>query len=359
MPLPADYMDLNETDLESQSFPTSGDEEDDLVDGCAVHTPYRWHHDILADTSSTSSSSNTNDAGSNSTKSLTNSVWTFYRENGRTYHGYRSGSERPLPSITPAFSCLISRCLTVYPFPNDASETERLDFQYALLSHLLENKPHLAPLTSPRHVLDIGTGTGTWAIEMGDMYPNATIEATDLSPIQPTAVPGNVQFLIDDAEQADWAVPIDYYDFVHTRMMLGCFQDFKAIIAHAFMHLKPGGWMESQEIMSNPQCDDGTMPDDWPFKEWTKYLDDAAMAVGRPLRIANKLKRWYAEVGFVDIQEKVIKIPVNTWPRDPDLKPLGKWWQQNILLGLQGFSLAHFTRVLGWSKDEIEVSLGH
>lgn len=115
--------------------------------------------------------------------------------------------------------------------------------------------------------------------------------------------------------------------------------------------------MESQEIMSTPYCDDGSMPADWPMLEWTAYFDEAAMAANRPMRIANKLKRWYEAAGFVDVQEKVFKLPTNGWPRDPQLKVLGKLQEQNWLRGLSAFSMAHFSRVLGWSKAEIEVRL--
>lgn len=37
-------------------------------------------------------------------------------------------------------------------------------------------------------VLDVGTGTGIWAIEMADQHPGAEIVGTDLSPIQPNWV---------------------------------------------------------------------------------------------------------------------------------------------------------------------------
>jgi ubiquinone/menaquinone biosynthesis C-methylase UbiE len=65
----------------------------------------------------------------------------------------------------------------------------------------MDDKLHLAPLTNPKNVLDIATGTGIWAIEFGDFalaimlsfrsfvtaqqYPSATVLGTDLSPIQP------------------------------------------------------------------------------------------------------------------------------------------------------------------------------
>jgi SAM-dependent methyltransferase len=216
---------------------------------------------------------------------------------------------------------------------------------------------HYAPLFEPLHILDIGTGTGTWAIEMGDTYPDAIVEATDLSPIQPTDVPTNLRFIIDDAEQEDWAIPQNHYDYIHTRLLMGCFKDFRTIIQQGFKHTKPGGWMESQDLMHPPFCDDGTMPEDWPFKEWSETMDQASIDANRPLCIANKLKTWYIEAGFVDVQEKVIKLPINSWPRNKLLKAMGKHWAENLLAGLQGFSLALFSRVFGWNKTEIEVCL--
>jgi len=115
--------------------------------------------------------------------------------------------------------------------------------------------------------------------------------------------------------------------------------------------------MESQEMMSKPHCDDGTMLSNWPFLEWSRYIDDAAEQTGRPLRIANKLKGWYEAAGFVDVQEKMLKIPMNPWPKDRHLKNLGRMQEQNIVSGLGGLSMAYFSRVLGWSKNEIEVYL--
>jgi metalloendopeptidase OMA1, mitochondrial len=113
--------------------------------------------------------------------------------------------------------------------------------------------------------------------------------------------------------------------------------------------------MESQDLMHPPFCDDGTMPEDWPFKEWSETMEGASNNANRPLRIANKLKAWYIDAGFVDVQQKVIRLPINSWPRDQLLKALGTYWAENLLAGLQGFSLALFSRVFGWSKTEIEV----
>lgn len=59
-------------------------------------------------------------------------------------------------------------------------------------------------------------------------------------------VPSNVRFVVDDASELDWLYPPDTFDFIHTRTMLGSFEEFRAIIKRAFTYIKPGGWMESQ-----------------------------------------------------------------------------------------------------------------
>lgn len=84
----------------------------------------------------------------------------------------------------------------------------------------MDGRLHCAPFdrqNPPRKVLDIATGTGAWAIEMGDVYPEAQIIGTDLSPIQPAFVPPNVRFFVEDSyvsllsrlqtnrPHADWA----------------------------------------------------------------------------------------------------------------------------------------------------------
>jgi hypothetical protein len=167
--------------------------------------------------------------------------------------------------------------------------------------------------------------------------------------------PDNVEFIIEDAADPDWGKK--RYDFIHTRMLQGCFENFRDIIKRSFESLEPGGWMESHELFTTLYCDDGTLPDNSPFLEWTRYQDDAAMRLGKPLRIANKLKKWYEQAGFVDVHEEVYKLPVNGWPKDPQFKMLGRFWEDSLLGGLQGFSLALFNRAFGWSQGEIEVYL--
>jgi hypothetical protein len=142
-------------------------------------------------------------------------------------------------------------------------------------------------------------------------------------------------------------------------MSLGSFTDFREIIQKSYNNLKPGGWMESHEIFSTLFCDDHTMPADYPLLEWQLLLDKAAMQLGKPLRIANKLKRWYEQAGFVDVHEEIFPIPVSSWPRDERMKLLGKFFGWNMVDGVQGWTMEFFVQGLGWSQEEVEVYLSH
>lgn len=50
----------------------------------------------------------------------------------------------------------------------------------------VEGKLFLCPLVEdPKQILELGTGTGIWCIDMADFYPNCEVIGTDLSPVQP------------------------------------------------------------------------------------------------------------------------------------------------------------------------------
>jgi len=112
--------------------------------------------------------------------------------------------------------------------------------------------------------------------------------------------------------------------------------------------------------MQEPKCDvdsdEGDIPADNALKRWFVDMCRASVIAGRPIHITPDLKRMFIEAGFVDVHEKVYKIPLNGWPRSPNLKMLGEMWQRSMEDGLSGFSYALFHRWLGMRKEEIEVS---
>jgi tRNA G46 methylase TrmB len=79
-------------------------------------------------------------------------------------------------------------CLA-YPLPNDGKEQDRLDFVHAIYMLIWNDRLHFAPLERPRRVLDIGTGTGIWAIQFAERNPETQVVGTDLSMTRKCNVP--------------------------------------------------------------------------------------------------------------------------------------------------------------------------
>ncbi|KAJ0143076.1 hypothetical protein HZ326_14123 [Fusarium oxysporum f. sp. albedinis] len=271
---------------------------------------------------------------SESLESLRSSVLRFQEENGRTYHAMSSGK---------------------YNFPNDASESDRLDLQHNLWLLTLQGELGLSPkIKEPaKRVMDVGTGTGIWAIEYADLHPEAQVVGVDLSPIQPSLVPPNCVFEIDDLEKEwTWSEP---FDFIFCRVMTGSFADMEKFVQNAYDNLEPGGYLEMQDLTYPIACDDGTLPPDCEVLRSGLLSIEASAKAGRAINLAPKYKTFLEKAGFVDVVEKRFRWPINEWPKDKHYKELGKWSYSNINNGLEGLLLGLFTRFLGWSADEVRV----
>lgn len=147
------------------------------------------------------------------------------------------------------------------------------------------------------------------------------------------------------------------FDYIHTRSTAGCWSDFETQIAQqAFNVLEPGGWFESQEMDCIPLCDDSTLGRKSAVAMWANDLVEASSKLQRPAILGAGLKEIYERVGFVDVQQRVFKLPINGWPEDQRLKQLGFMWADNLLDGIAGFSYQLFSKAFGRSMAEIEVS---
>ena len=93
-----------------------------------------------------------------------------------------------------------------------------MDCDHELRTRLLDGNLFLAPIPEPHRVLDIGTGTGIWAIDFADQFPSAEVIGIDLSPIQPDMVPPNLRFQIDDIRK-EWSFRYKF-DFIYIRDLL-------------------------------------------------------------------------------------------------------------------------------------------
>lgn len=103
--------------------------------------------------------------------------------------------------------------------------------------------------------------------------------------------------------------------------------------------------------------DDETLPPNGPLATWFREINEASELMGRPTNVAAHVREAYVQAGFVDVQERIFKMPMNGWPKDERLKELGRMWERNFLMGLSGFSFTLFNRVYERTPAQIEVSI--
>ena len=137
--------------------------------------------------------------------------------------------------------------------------------------------------------------------------------------------------------------------------MISCFKDPSYVFEQAFKSLAPGGYFEMQDTDFPMNAVDDTLmgTDLW---SWNQYIIEGSAKAGRPWTRVKEYKKWMQEIGFVDVEEKVLQWPLNTWPRDKHLKTLGLWFCHDLCEGLSS-TRAVLTRGLGWSVDKAEAFL--
>jgi SAM-dependent methyltransferase len=274
-------------------------------------------------------------AGSAQSTSMSSSVRDYQFENSRRYHKFKEG---------------------LYQFPNDLPEQEREDMKHTVAVHLLGGNLHRSPIENPQKIIDVGTGTGSWAIDMGDEYPSAEVTGIDLSPIQPPWVPPNVRFIVDDAE-APWLDSANSVDLVHLRHMSTAIKNWPALLEQIYTALKPGGWIELPEFRWEYGCDDDTMDKDYTPPQMVDNIRAGLEKFGIDMHAARKNPDRLREAGFVNIRHEIKKVPVGPWPKDQNLKTIGLYNRSVIYDGLQAITMGPFTRGLGWTPEQVEVFL--
>jgi ubiquinone/menaquinone biosynthesis C-methylase UbiE len=157
---------------------------------------------------------------------------------------------------------------------------------------LLNDKLSWAPFKQPpTKVLDVATGTGIWAIEFAQQHPYATVVGSDISMIQPEYKPSNCMFVQEDSEEP-WIQPKDYFDYIHLRLVCGCFDHPKTVIQYAYESLAPDGWIEFHDTTARVMGADDTAIQ----KVWELSIKGAA-AMGRDILTSQHYKKWLEEAG--------------------------------------------------------------
>ncbi|KAF4635089.1 hypothetical protein G7Y89_g3016 [Cudoniella acicularis] len=240
-----------------------------------------------------------------------------------------------------------------YPLPNDKRERDRLDYQHMQFMASLHGKLYLSQLgPDVKTVLDIGTGTGSWAIDFAKQHPNMQVLGTDISAIQPAYIPDNCSFILADAEK-NWTItkPGSGFDFIHGRALISCFASPQFVFKQAFNALAPGGFIELHDAVFPFQYA-GPPPTKSALYNLVNQTIIGAEKTGRPWTNTTNYAKWLKEIGFVDVREKKFYLPLGPWAKGEYYKKLGKMFRRNFLMGMEA------TRSVILGKGGAELSDG-
>ncbi len=110
--------------------------------------------------------------------------------------------------------------------------TTNEEVSHHLWLRLFDDKLYLAPIESPRRILDVGTGVGLWANGMADLFEDAAVWGIDLSDARPPHLQPNLNFEVDDITK-EWT-PRGLFDLVHMRSLFASIADWPFVYGQCF-----------------------------------------------------------------------------------------------------------------------------
>lgn len=135
-------------------------------------------------------------------------------------------------------------------------------------------------------------------------------------------------------------------------------KDWPKLLRQSLKHLKPGGWMELQEMNHYPELlDHSDLQLSHPLANYWHLIHGALAALGVNIHSTKLLLDMMKEAGFLNVQQRIYYVPIGDWHTNPDLKKAGHYWKEVLVQGLEPISIGTLTRGLNWTKQEVDEML--
>jgi len=223
-----------------------------------------------------------------------------------------------------------------YLLKNDELERGRLEDQHRwLTTHACHGRlifDEGVEVKDGSCVLDAGTGTGIWLLELATQAPETVeLHGIDLSVgFLPEVQPPNVHF----SKASNTKLPEDWtnkFAFINQRLLVAAFQkrDWDSAVSEYFRTLKPGGHVQFLEYST-------TWGKTELSKTQTKLMTSLGEAAGFVPDCGVFLPEWLAAAGFTNI-----KAHYNPAPVTAEGSPLAGAWRNlaEPLAKLGGFGI--------------------
>lgn len=128
-------------------------------------------------------------------------------------------------------------------------------------------------------------------------------------------------------------------------MLTGALTDWPQFMTRCFENLAPGGWLELADITFPTLSDDGTLLPNSPLAQWNEYVIKAGHMLGHSIESAKHYRAQMVEAGFVNVQERLFKWPINAWPKDGRFKEIGESFTFPVVVSSDDRCDRHVDRV--------------
>lgn len=197
-----------------------------------------------------------------------------------------------------------------YLLPKDALEDQRLNYQHHALYKTISNH-YLAPLTptSAQTILDVGTGTGIWAVEMAHQFPQAHILGVDVALSSlPRPLPPNCLFAQANILQG-LPFPDGQFAYTHQRLLVAAIPalHWPGVVRELVRVTRPGGWVELLEIGDVIQNAGPAT------KRLLTWMTDISKGLGFEMEVLRHLGDLLKQAGCSDIETQEIPVPLGAW----------------------------------------------
>jgi ubiquinone/menaquinone biosynthesis C-methylase UbiE len=193
-----------------------------------------------------------------------------------------------------------------YLLPKDVLEDQRLNYQHHALYKTISNH-YVAPLTvaDTQTILDVGTGTGIWPVEMSSLFPQAHIIGVDvaltslLRPLPPGCLFAQANIL------HGLPFPEGQFTYTHQRLLVAAIPalQWPRVIHELVRVTKPGGWVELLEVGDIIPA----------TKRLLTWMTDISKTLGFEVEVLRHLGDLLKQAGCQDTESQDIPVPLGAW----------------------------------------------
>ncbi|KAJ7314407.1 S-adenosyl-L-methionine-dependent methyltransferase [Mycena albidolilacea] len=212
--------------------------------------------------------------------------------------------------------------------PPQAHDAARLDAQHEAFTQYFDGKLGIAPLDGlrPSKIIELGCGSGAWAIQAAVQFPDAQIVAVDRAPPPEGILPPTVTFQLADLTK-DLKFDAETFDIVHARSVLIHVANAESVLRRASRLVKPGGLLliEEADVLSFGNSGGSAT------RRFIGKVKEIQDSLGADVEFGRKVEGIVGALGtFEEVHVEKISLPFGGNGPDKALNQLGLGMKQSL-----------------------------